>query len=532
MSLSPIQLETRIQELVEGVLDEAHWPELRTELMHSPEARALYAAHVRMHSVLERRVKGLKAVLAHESLVPVEQLEKTRHRKTLHRAALAAAAALVIAASLMWAVLLTPSHPPIAFEATSGSRFTLSHSEGGGARKGQELGIGSRLVLEQGALDLTFGSGVRSIVRGPADFTLTSENRLRLDEGIAWFRVPEKAVGFRVTTPELEATDLGTEFGVVSKPGEADKVHVFDGRVEVAARTGSKARQTLSAGRARKTTMVGTLAAIDTNADRFLTKLPDFLPYLHWSFDDADPTQWRTRGNLAPDSGTGIRTGAHQGTPDIESGPGRFGRALVTPDFDSFVSSDRIGPDGQGPFTLAYWLKVEPRSSAPLEVVVLGWGTRIETPGGEKAFLTHLNPVAGGNAVGTTLGKVWWRGTTPIDDGQWHHHAVVHTGRHTDDGDPEVICYLDGRREPLVRSDTSPTDRDADGNIPVVLETRGPIAAPITFFASDQWQGQANPHDARLSLDEVFLIEGALSPDELRGLRQLNQLPDPSKEAP
>ncbi len=526
MSLSPVQLETRIQEFVEGVLDEAHWPELRAELMHSQEARELYAAHVRMHSVLERRVKGIKAVLAHESLVPVEQLEKTRHRKTLHRAALAAAAALAIAASLMWTILLAPAPPPIAFEATSGSRFTLTHPGGESTLEGQELGVGSRLVLEQGALDLSFESGVRSIVRGPADFTLTSDNRLRLDEGVAWFRVPEKAVGFQVTTSELEATDLGTEFGVISKPDDADQVHVFDGRVEVAARTGSKVRQILSVGRARKTTVVGTLTAIDADADRFLSKLPESLPYLHWSFDETDPGKWRTGGNLAPENGTGMEPGTHQGTPEIESGPGRFGRALVTPDFDSFVSSDRIGPDGRGPFTLAYWLKVEPRSNAPLNLVVLGWGAREVAPGGDKAFLTHLNPVAGGNAVGATLGEVWWRGSTPIDDGQWHHHAVVYNGRHTTDGDPEVICYIDGRREPILRDDEPATHRDAQGNIPVVLDTTGPDAAPVTFFASGKWQGQATPHDARLSLDEVFLIEGALEPGQILSLRDSNRYPN------
>lgn len=532
MSLSPVQLETRIQELVEGILDETHWPELRAELMRSEDARELYAAHVRMHSILERRVKGLKAVLAHESLLPVDQLEETRQRRSLRRAALAAAAVLILTAALMWMVLPAPAPPPIAFEATSGSRFTLTHPEGENTPGGQELAVGSRLVLDQGVLDLRFSSGVRSIVRGPADFTLTAANRLRLDQGVAWFRVPEKAIGFQLTTAELVVTDLGTEFGVVSKPHQAHQVHVFDGRVEVLALTGMKTRETLSGGQARQTTVVGTLSTITPDSNRFLTRLPATLPFLHWSFDEEMPAQWTTGGNLISDGRPGLETGAHQGSSTIASGGGRFGRAVVSPDFDSFVSTDRIGPDGTTPFTLAYWLKVEPRSTEPLELVVLGWGTRIKATGGERAFLTHLNPGPDGNTVGATLGGVWWRGTTPIDDGRWHHHAVVHTGRHLANGDPEVICFLDGRQETLVRSDEASAMPGADGKIPVTLETRGPEAAPVTFFASNKWRGQANPHDARISLDEVFLIEGILDPGQIRHLIEANQFPNPNHDAP
>ncbi|MCH7227378.1 FecR domain-containing protein [Haloferula sp. A504] len=528
MPMSPVQLETRIQELVEGALDEERWPELREELIRSEEARRIYCAHARMHAVLERRVRGLKAVLAHESLVPVEQFEQARNRKSFRHATLSAAAALVIAALVMWRVILPPAPAALAFEASPGSEFTLTHANVEAAPKGGELEIGSRLVLHQGVMDLTFASGVRSIVRAPADFTLTSGDRLQLEEGIAWFRVPEKAVGFRVTTSELQATDLGTEFGVISKPDEADQVHVFDGRVEVVTRGGSRTRQVLEADQARKTTVVGTLTGTKADPGRFLTELPSALPYLHWSFDEPNPEEWRVDGNLSSGENSRLTPGAHDGASTIESGPGRFNRALVSSDFDSFAASDRIGPDGRTPFTLAYWLKVEPRSESPLRLVVLGWGTRFEAPGGDLAFLTHLNPVEDGNAVGITLGDTWWQGITPIDDGEWHHHAVVHTGRHTASGDPEVICYLDGRREPLARHEDESSDRDPGEAHPVILDTTGPDAAPVTFFASGKWRGQANPHDSRISLDEVFLIEGALGPPQIQGLLQSNHYPNPS----
>jgi hypothetical protein len=531
MPLSPIQLETRIQELVEGVLDEAHWPEVRAALIESAEARRTYAAYVRMHAVLDRRVTGLKAVLAHESLSPVPQFEKARHRKSFQRATLAAAAALGIAAVIMATILLSPPPPPLAFEASPGSEFNLTHAQPDLASDVPELHVGSRVVLRQGVIDLKFATGVHSIIRGPADFTLTSENRLQLDEGIGWFRVPRKAVGFEVRTDALRAIDLGTRFGVISKPGEPNQVHVFEGRVEVAASSGSMEREVLTSGQARKATVVGTLAKTEPDPKRFLTKLPDDLPYLHWSFDEPEPDQWKTEGSLGSGSRSSLISGAHTGSSAVTSGPGRFGRALVSPDFDSFLASDWIGPDGNSPFTLAYWLKVEPGSEEMLKLVILGWGTRVEAPGGRLAFLTHLNPVSGGNAVGTTFGDVWWRGVTPIDDGRWHHHAIVHTGRRTPDGDPEVICYLDGRREGLVRHEGPAGRRDRAATPRGSLETVGPSAAPVTFFASDKWQGQANPHDARISLDEVFLIEGSLGLEAIRDLLHRNHHSNFSKDS-
>ncbi len=87
-------------------------------------------------------------------------------------------------------------------------------------------------------MELEFASGVRGIVRGPADLTLQREDLLDLANGTAWFEVPADAVGFKVNTPDLILTDLGTEFGIISESNFLDEVHVFDGKVEVRNRYG------------------------------------------------------------------------------------------------------------------------------------------------------------------------------------------------------------------------------------------------------------------------------------------------------
>jgi len=55
-----------------------------------------------------------------------------------------------------------------------------------------------------------------------------------------------------VRTPGLVLTDLGTEFGLLSKPGALGEVHVFSGKVEILNSKGLKKQEVLEAGQARK----------------------------------------------------------------------------------------------------------------------------------------------------------------------------------------------------------------------------------------------------------------------------------------
>ena len=97
---------------------------------------------------------------------------------------------------------------------------------------------GSRLQLEQGAIELTLQNGVEAMVRAPADLTLINEALLIQNQGIVRYVVPAPAVGFQVRTPQLLVTDFGTIFGVISDSEEQDQVHLFQGEIEVKCRLG------------------------------------------------------------------------------------------------------------------------------------------------------------------------------------------------------------------------------------------------------------------------------------------------------
>ena len=87
------------------------------------------------------------------------------------------------------------------------------------------------LRLESGLLQVTFYSGARLVIEGPAQVQLVSAGEAFCQAGRVLAEVPPQARGFRVGTPQMTVVDLGTEFGLDVKRGSAE-VHVFGGEVE------------------------------------------------------------------------------------------------------------------------------------------------------------------------------------------------------------------------------------------------------------------------------------------------------------
>ena len=91
----------------------------------------------------------------------------------------------------------------------------------------------SVLRMKSGLVQIEFYSGASILVEGPAELEVISADQCFCRSGKLRVIVPRSAQGFTVLTPEIEAVDLGTEFGVeVNPPGET-QVHVFDGKVEL-----------------------------------------------------------------------------------------------------------------------------------------------------------------------------------------------------------------------------------------------------------------------------------------------------------
>jgi hypothetical protein len=96
-----------------------------------------------------------------------------------------------------------------------------------------QVSIGQRYCLATGVMEITYNTGAKVVLHGPATYQVESNNGGFLSVGELFGKVDvESAKGFSVRTPTAMVTDLGTEFGViVSKDGDCE-VHVIKGAVK------------------------------------------------------------------------------------------------------------------------------------------------------------------------------------------------------------------------------------------------------------------------------------------------------------
>lgn len=97
--------------------------------------------------------------------------------------------------------------------------------------KESSVAFGNVLALVEGEIELTYSTGVKLLLIGPAEFLVKSTGG-KLVRGGAVASVPEAGHGFTIETPSGKVVDLGTEFGVAVDDFGVSEVSVFQGRVE------------------------------------------------------------------------------------------------------------------------------------------------------------------------------------------------------------------------------------------------------------------------------------------------------------
>jgi hypothetical protein len=132
--------------------------------------------------------------------------------------------------------------PSLQFSAVSEYNTDSSSLPGDG-----KLPYGHGIVMADGSVSIRLPSGVEAVLKSPSRFAIMGANRLKLDQGTGWFRVPPAAKGFAVDLPDMEVVDLGTVFTVFASDSE-QRVQVEEGRVEVRQRMAGSSRQELKAG--------------------------------------------------------------------------------------------------------------------------------------------------------------------------------------------------------------------------------------------------------------------------------------------
>lgn len=243
-----LQLQSWMHDLEEGRLEQAEMDKLQALLLRSEEARRFYVQRMSMGSALCKLAdEAQEAEQQHES----EQQDDIITASAELRRPWPVSAKLAMAASLIaCAVALVLAIRPDARDTQHGGAAVAAETSNAGCAvlvdaAGAQWAEGShawqvgmsvpagKLQLKSGLIRLEFYSGASVTLEGQSELEIVSVKEAKCAQGQMRVHVPPHARGFKLTTPDAEVVDLGTEFGLkVSDTGKAE-VHVFDGEVEV-----------------------------------------------------------------------------------------------------------------------------------------------------------------------------------------------------------------------------------------------------------------------------------------------------------
>lgn len=205
------EIELLFQRYLDGAIPAAEMATLNGVLEADGAARLAFAEYLDLDASLAAMARGWQVGEA-EFTRPVPRSSwKTR-------AALAASVGL--AAGLMWF-----------WQAFSGTCAVVEESTGMTGLAPRARLKGERFELAEGTVKLRTRRGAALVIEAPAVFRFESPRRLRLEKGRLAADVPPPAKGFTVITPDGDAVDLGTRFGIDVTGRGRSEIHVFEGEV-------------------------------------------------------------------------------------------------------------------------------------------------------------------------------------------------------------------------------------------------------------------------------------------------------------
>lgn len=512
--MNPRELELSIVRLLDNRMKPDERENFIGHLLDDKEALEIYRQHALLDSAFHRMVDGHQALGDDE---PIARIAAQRTKRRMLRNTLLGAAAIALATlTVLRFTLVDGSSTTLTFTSAPDSSFTVSHHGeiDPSSFPADALAIGSSLELTQGSLEITFKSGVRSIIEAPADFTLHDEQELYLNTGRGRFQVPEEAIGFTVRTPELRVIDLGTEFAVLSAPLAGDEVHVFEGSVQ--ADTLNPAGQVvdtavLGIGQSRLVTTAGKLGMIPNDPNAFADTLPDGLRSILFSFDEKDATRVEVDGELTGQPPLEAKLINPDQVPTRTTGV--MGRALSMNGRGVGIETDWEGFRGQTPRSVTFWLRTQPQARQFPELPpVVGWGD--PSSGIASRWKVCLAPVGDDSSdevVRLSFGPERFDAETPVNDGEWHHVAVVYTGKTLSNGLADVAIYVDGVPENVTRNPGVLANLEHPSPVNTLTRTNNARPLRIGF-------GFENEQSFSGEIDELCIHQGAISASTIESL--------------
>ncbi len=491
------ELERLTQGMADCTLTAEEISTLEEELLTNPGSRDFYRRSMRVEQLLAESLHLGSPPASGEWM---NAYMRRRQRKAMLRSALAAAAVLLVSALVLHHIFLREPDTTIRVAFSPGTSWSGSIGKDG------KIAPGEPVRLEFGVAELNIPGQVRAVIEGPAEMVLRGPGLLELREGSGWFRVDESGRGFRVRTPSVEVVDLGTEFGLVTRPDELDVIHVFDGRVRCSARFAMKEERELRADESLRLSPVGRWIEQEPNEAMFLKSLPPKLPGIWFSFDGEDPL--KPEGEYPAVKGMEVWT--HGGGP-AQLTEGVEGKALSLRERSDTVRTNWPGIGGAAPRTIACWIRPDGRNSPPFAGIV-SWGNPSGSQLARCNFMIGKSRKSEARVLRFAVGRsTQFSGSTPIVAGEWQHIALVFRGTRNIDGDM-VELYLNGEREQL-NPEFSQLPKD-DRVISTVIDSLKSQPLQIGCGPFPQSYGGRFFGD----IDEVRILPRALSAREVKGL--------------
>ncbi len=509
--------------VVDGTLTDAQRARLSTWIGGSEAARRFYVRALGQSASLHTYAAELHTE-APDLLPPPMRRQKFFRLALWWGTVLPAAAALVLGlwfANRPAIVEAAPAHDLVA--RLSGSKNAQWST--GAFLAGDRIGRNQRLELTAGLAEITFDSGARVVLEGPASLDVNSAWDGTLRHGTLKASVPPEAIGFRISNPAVEVVDLGTEFTMIADGQGAAEVLVLKGEVEAAPRaTADQDTILLHENESRRFASSGVSDVSDRdkkfalfNQPLALDRFSPTINCIHWSFDE---------------EGGAVAHADVRGTPadafDAKLEPGTAavrtnGRRSHALRFDGQVFARAALPGLSGPatHTIAFWVKIPEEAQLSDAYSMVTWGLQSKKLGNRHVGINWNKDPAQGplGALRTDFRGGWAMGTTSLRDGHWHHVTVVFAPA-SDVAPVQVRQYVDGRLESsTITPDTMhatarAADREAMAALTDVLWLGCRLG--IDGLRKGRFRGE---------IDELFIADRGLEPTEIVSLMTDNRLP-------
>lgn len=495
---------------------------------------------------------------ASESLPTREKHETVLQRVFRHEFSVGVAVAIVAVAALLVALAVIPvsefiagskdeKQPTTPDAATEIATLTGWHrvdwiGEDRMTIRTDRIRAGQRLAFASGVVEITYDTGAKVVIEGPAEFRVGSDERGMMNEkekkeqtnsgylglGRLVARVAgEDAKGFFVDTSDVRVEDLGTEFGVeVRRDGAADAV-VLTGGVYVTRRTadgewgnrirlaaGQGAFVKASGGAVRKRDRVDEELLSDYR-EQMTAPLNEITPTLsrnaavgliaYWDFNSAsgstitDVSGNHLRGTMSGGAKLSASGGGHSGLAGdraIDLMGNNDAQDRMT------VAAEQFTPHNPGTndFSVSLWVKPTKLGGVADHAPTNGYDVSLVA--GSSSYVELVIGSGGNGGVGWAIPRTTRHSVVP--NGTWQHVAVV-----VDRTNAKYWIYVDGVAETTY---TIGEDAWLPNNIP---NTVGNIA----LDASDLRIGDKNGGTQFEGyIDDYAIFSAALTAAEVRGL--------------